>query len=210
MSKLTGIDLQKPRRKTGYNVWAPSSRPSLDALVNERAKDSNISGRKKIGLRNRIYKEAYEELDPEEKAEWEAKAQAEYEKAVTKLEVVMNDSASTKPEDRQKSERKAYKQFVVPVFAHFLKKCYTIDECRTAALPIQQKSLADMLNDDDSNFEDRRIPKASRLHALQLLAHIALEVKKTKVSNFKHRTEFLRRSGRPFMHGSRSGQRLKY
>ncbi|KAF9471141.1 hypothetical protein BDN70DRAFT_820400, partial [Pholiota conissans] len=193
MSKLTGIDLKKPRKKTGYN-------------------DSNITGRKKIGVRNKIYKEAYDELDDDEKAECEARSQAEYDDAMAKLEAVLNGNASTKPEDRQRvieglpkfvqpiidlvaehtgwkvtviaggpepadngrlnmisihsglctgtipmnfgrAERTSYKQFVVPVFANFLKKCYTVEECRAASLPVQQKSLADLLSADVSDWE---------------------------------------------------------
>ncbi|KAF9470292.1 hypothetical protein BDN70DRAFT_939839 [Pholiota conissans] len=212
MARLTGIDPKKPRRKTGYNLWAPSNRPTLNALVNQRAIDMNITGKKKIGLRNKIYKEAYDELDDEEKKEWETKAKIEHEKSSAMLEASLDAPPSTEPADRQnvieglpafvqpiidliaeytgwkvtviaggpepadngrlnivsmhsghcsgpvpmtfgRAERGPYKQFVIPVFANFLKKCYTVEECRAASLPAEHKSLAAMLNDVDGSWE---------------------------------------------------------
>ncbi|KAF8057807.1 hypothetical protein FPV67DRAFT_1455898 [Lyophyllum atratum] len=40
------------------------------------------------------------------------------------------------------SEREAYKKQVLPVFGQFLKKCYTIEDCRARALPVDTVSLA--------------------------------------------------------------------
>ncbi|KAF9522755.1 hypothetical protein CPB83DRAFT_899379 [Crepidotus variabilis] len=44
------------------------------------------------------------------------------------------------------SEWRLYKEFVVPVFAHFLKKCYTLEECRASALPADTEGLTVALN----------------------------------------------------------------
>ncbi|KAF8201854.1 hypothetical protein BJ912DRAFT_843261, partial [Pholiota molesta] len=208
MSNLTGCAAQKPRRKTGYH-------------------DANISGRQKVGLRTQVYKEAYEKLDEDEKAEWEAKATIQYEEALKSFEQSLTAPPSTKPEDRQRvigglpkvaqpildmiadytgwkvtliaggpepadsgrlnmismhsgttsgltpmnfgrSERGPYKTFLVPVFANFLKKCYTVEECRAAALPIEHESLADILNADASNWEIHSMDENAKSSMLAL------------------------------------------
>ncbi|KAF8190124.1 hypothetical protein BJ912DRAFT_850288 [Pholiota molesta] len=53
-----------------------------------------------------------------------------------------------------RSERRAYKEYVMPVFGNFLKKCYTVEECRAAALSDSTTvSLAEVLRvADDGEF----------------------------------------------------------
>lgn len=101
MSKLTGVSIAKPRRKTGFNLWGPAHAPILDKLVDERAEAENVVGRKKIGLRTKISKEQYNELDSDEKQEWESKAQEQHEQALKRIKDMLALPASTQPEDRQ-------------------------------------------------------------------------------------------------------------
>ncbi|KAF9471309.1 hypothetical protein BDN70DRAFT_939042 [Pholiota conissans] len=227
MANLTGSIAQKPRRKTGYHMWGPSNRPALDALVEQRAEQDNITGRQKAGLRTKIYKEAWDELGVDEQAEWEAKAAEKYEEELSKYEDALDSPPSTKPEDRQRvinalprfaqpildlisdytgwkvtliaggpepadngrlnmvsmhsgtttgyvtmnfgrSERGSYKKFVVPVFANFLKKCYTVEECRAAALSTENESLADVLKADNSGWEIHSTDDYIRLQSAPL------------------------------------------
>ena len=102
MSKLTGVSIAKPRRKTGYHMWGPTHSAVIDRLVEERADAENISGRKKIGLRTKICKEQYDELDSDEKEEWELKAQEQYDARVKRIKDILELPASTQPVDRQK------------------------------------------------------------------------------------------------------------
>lgn len=102
MSKLTGVSIVKPRRKTGFNMWGPAHSTILEHLVKERAEAENVVGRKKIGLRTKVYKEQYDELDSEEKEEWENKAQEQYDATVKHIKDMLESPASTQPEDRQK------------------------------------------------------------------------------------------------------------
>ena len=37
MSKLTGVSIVKPRRRTGYQIWRPTHAAVIDRLVDERA-----------------------------------------------------------------------------------------------------------------------------------------------------------------------------
>ncbi|KAF9471899.1 hypothetical protein BDN70DRAFT_819435 [Pholiota conissans] len=62
-----------------------------------------------------------------------------------------------------RSERVSYKQFVVPIFANFLKKCYTVDECRAAVLPMEHESLATLLKNDKSDWEVHSMDEYVRL-----------------------------------------------
>lgn len=102
MSKLTGVSIAKPRRKTGYHMWGPAHAAVLDRLVDERAEAENVVGRKKAGLRTKIFKEQYDELDLEEKEEWENKAQEQYDTAIKCIKDQLTLPASTRLEDRQR------------------------------------------------------------------------------------------------------------
>ncbi|KJA13066.1 hypothetical protein HYPSUDRAFT_209854 [Hypholoma sublateritium FD-334 SS-4] len=226
MSKLTGVSLVKPRRKTGFNVWGPAHTSILDHLVDERAEAENIVGRKKIGLRTKIYKEQYDELDAEEKEEWEAKAQEQYDAAMKRISDLLTLPASNEPEDRQKvishipsfaqpildliaeysgwkvslfaggpepadggrlntisvhsgttcgqvkmtfgrAERKPIRDNVLPIFGSFLKKCWTVEECRGWALSSSTSSLAALAeaNDGGVTFD---------LHSVDALTEIRI------------------------------------
>ena len=102
MSKLTGVSIVKPRRKTGYHMWGPAHSAVIDRLVEECAAAENISGRKKIGLRTKVCKEQYDELDSDEKEEWEFKAQAQYNATLKCIKDMLESPASTQPADRQR------------------------------------------------------------------------------------------------------------
>lgn len=102
MSKLTGVSVAKPRRKTGFNIWGPAHGPILDHLVDERAEAENIIGRKKVGLRTKVYKEQYDDLELEEKEEWESIAKQQHDAALKKIHDMLTSPASTEPEDRQR------------------------------------------------------------------------------------------------------------
>lgn len=102
MSKLTGVSIVKPRRKTGYHMWGPTHAAVIDRLVDERAEAENISGRKKIGLRTKVCKEQYDELDSDEKEEWELKAQEQYDATLKRIKDILELPASTQPVDRQR------------------------------------------------------------------------------------------------------------
>lgn len=102
MSKLTGVSIVKPRRKTGYQIWRPTHAAVIDSLVDERAEAENVSGRKKIGLRTKVCKELYDELDSDEKEEWELKAQEQYDETIKRIKDMLELPPSTQPLDRQK------------------------------------------------------------------------------------------------------------
>ena len=102
MAKLTGVSIAKPRRKTGYNMWAPAHAAILDQLLEEHAEAEDVIGRKKVGLRTKICKEQYDDLDAEEKEEWESKAREEHAKAVQRIKDTLTLPPSTLPEDRQR------------------------------------------------------------------------------------------------------------
>ncbi len=67
-----------------------------------RAEAENISGRKKIGLRTKVCKEQYDELDSDEKEEWELKAQEQYDATLKRIKDILELPASTQPVDRQR------------------------------------------------------------------------------------------------------------
>ncbi|KAF9471459.1 hypothetical protein BDN70DRAFT_819959 [Pholiota conissans] len=171
-AKLTGVSLKKPQ---------------------ERVKNENVPTKQRAALRLRICKESFEELEQDERKEYEKQAVQEQEDAVAKIEKALNDPPSEDPVDRQRvlttlpnfiqpvldlvtqhsgwkatlliggpepadngrlnvmsfhsgetsgsvkmnfgrAERRAYKDYVLPIFGNFLKKCYTVEDCRAAAL----------------------------------------------------------------------------
>ncbi|KAF9537603.1 hypothetical protein CPC08DRAFT_808783 [Agrocybe pediades] len=55
-----------------------------------------------------------------------------------------------------RAERTRYKKHIVPIFGNFLQKCYSLDECRSRALPADNElqPLTDMLLEEEgANFD---------------------------------------------------------
>ncbi|KAF9471423.1 hypothetical protein BDN70DRAFT_820018, partial [Pholiota conissans] len=179
-AKLTGVPMKKPRLRQAYNIW-------------ERVKTGNVSQHLRAAIRSQVYRDCFNELDEDEKKEYEKEAVEEHKATLAKIEEGLNGPASQDPEDRQRvlaalpnfvqpildlitqhsgwkatlivggpepadhgrlnimsfhsgetsgsvkmnfgrAERRAYKDYVTPIFGSFLKKCYTVEECRAAAL----------------------------------------------------------------------------
>ncbi|KAF9470225.1 hypothetical protein BDN70DRAFT_902281, partial [Pholiota conissans] len=60
-----------------------------------------------------------------------------------------------------RSERRGYKNFVMPIFGSFLKKCYTVEDCRATALSdVNAMSLAEVLQLDGGNFSVESVESA--------------------------------------------------
>ncbi|KDR79066.1 hypothetical protein GALMADRAFT_64225, partial [Galerina marginata CBS 339.88] len=55
------------------------------------------------------------------------------------------------------AEQAGYKEHVVPVFSRFLRKCFTREDCRAAALPSGAASLLAIIGDHSINY-DRAVP----------------------------------------------------
>ncbi|KAF9472824.1 hypothetical protein BDN70DRAFT_775212, partial [Pholiota conissans] len=59
-----------------------------------------------------------------------------------------------------RSERLAYKNFVMPIFGNFLKKCYSVEDCRTFALTdASSSSLAKVFELDGGTYSVDSIPE---------------------------------------------------
>ncbi|KAM6489701.1 hypothetical protein JOM56_014724 [Amanita muscaria] len=48
-----------------------------------------------------------------------------------------------------RSEREAYKKHVLPVYSHFLKKCYMVQECRERALSNKSMTFSSLITEED-------------------------------------------------------------
>ncbi|KAF9522828.1 hypothetical protein CPB83DRAFT_840208 [Crepidotus variabilis] len=208
MAKLTGIALQKPRRRTAYNVWGPRNRHFVDPIFEQRVKDGVVPKKQHAALRSSLYKELFKDtLEVDEQGEWEDIAMEEHRNVCDAIDAKMDAPPPSDPAERQKIlnrlpafaqpildliadytgwkvtliaggpepadkgrlnvvslhagvvkgtvkqnfgqlERRSYKEFIVPVFAHFLKKCFSLEDCRRSAIAEDVESLAFALNDN--------------------------------------------------------------
>ncbi|PPQ80261.1 hypothetical protein CVT24_006601 [Panaeolus cyanescens] len=77
-----------------------------------------------------------------------------------RLNIVSYHSGTTKGDVKMnfgRSERAAYQKYLVPVYHNFLRKCYTVEECRAMSLPASQgfEALESSLQDfeHDANID---------------------------------------------------------
>lgn len=101
-AKLTGLGIKKPRMKTAYNLWGPQHRFFVDPIFDQRVMEGNVPAKNQAALRSAIYKELFEDLSAEEKAEWTERAQREHQEALVDIDKKLKSKPSVKPEDRQK------------------------------------------------------------------------------------------------------------
>ncbi|KAF9472053.1 hypothetical protein BDN70DRAFT_819199 [Pholiota conissans] len=211
-AKLTGVPVKKPRLRQACNIWAQRNRQFVDPIYEERVKNEDVPQQLRAAVRSRVYRECFNELDEDERKEYEKEAAEELKATQTRIEETLNGPASEDPIDRQRvlaglpnfvqpmldlitdhsgwkatliaggpepadhgrlnimsfhsgetsgnvkmnfgrAERRAYKDYVVPIFGSFLKKCYTVEECRAMALSDPEAvSLAEVLRNDGGEY----------------------------------------------------------
>jgi hypothetical protein len=102
LNKLTGTSIQKPRQKAPVNVWRKLARKEIDFEAKKIIEKDKIPPSKHAALRDKVAREMYDFLSPEEKAQWVEQAKEEHEAALEKWKNDFEGSPSTAPEDRQR------------------------------------------------------------------------------------------------------------
>jgi hypothetical protein len=102
LRKLTGSTAHCPRRRTAVNVWRKTQRPIIEHEVKLRVARLGTKLAGMAALRDKVAKELYAGLSPEEKAEWEIQAKEEHDAAVKAWKEEVEGDVSTDPVDRQK------------------------------------------------------------------------------------------------------------
>ena len=102
LSKLTGSSTQKPRQKAPVNIWRKLERKGINFEAKKIIEKDNIPPSKYAAVRDKVAREMYNLLSPEEKAQWVEQAKEEHEAAMAKWKNDVEGSPSTTPEDRQR------------------------------------------------------------------------------------------------------------
>ena len=102
LHKLTGSSTQKPRQKAPVNVWRKLERKGIDLEAKKMIERDNIPPSKYAAVRDKVAREMFNLLSPEEKAQWVEQAKEEHEAAMAKWKNDMEGDTSTAPEDRQR------------------------------------------------------------------------------------------------------------
>jgi hypothetical protein len=102
LHKLTGTSTQKPRQKAPVNVWRKLQRKEIDFEAKKIIDKDKTPPSRHAAVRDKVAREMYNLLSPEEKAQWVGQAKEEHEAAMAKWKDDIEGSPSTAPEDRQR------------------------------------------------------------------------------------------------------------
>ncbi|KJA12734.1 hypothetical protein HYPSUDRAFT_210178 [Hypholoma sublateritium FD-334 SS-4] len=145
-AKLTGNlnAVHKPRQKTAYNIWGPMNRYFVDPIFNERPSTAP-------GDRQRVIESLGQIMQPildlvADHTGWKVSMIAGGPEPADggRLNVVGVHSGVTTGSVRMnfgRSERVAYKDLIMPTFARFLRKCYTLTTSDKARKTYTSSSL---------------------------------------------------------------------
>jgi hypothetical protein len=102
LHKLTGAAIQKPRLKAPVNVWRKLQRKEIDFEAKKIIEKEDTPLSKYAAVQEKVAREMYNLLSPEEKLQWVEQAKEEHEAAMAKWKDDTEGSPSTTPEDRQR------------------------------------------------------------------------------------------------------------
>jgi hypothetical protein len=102
LHKLTGTSTPKPRQKAPVNVWRKLERKEIDFEAKKIIEKDNFPPSKHAAVRDKVAREMYDLLSPEEKAQWVEQAKEEHQAAMAKWKDDMEGRPSTAPEDHQR------------------------------------------------------------------------------------------------------------
>ena len=102
LHKLTGTTIQKPRQKPPVNIWRKTQRAEIDREAKKIFAAEDTPRSKHAAVRDKLARDMYELLPPEEKAGWTEQAKEEYDVAMARWKQDTEGNPSTVPEDRQK------------------------------------------------------------------------------------------------------------
>lgn len=100
-SKLLGLELKLPRRRTAYNVWGPKHRAEVDPVFQQRVDELSVGKEHHAAIRSAVYKDLFERLPADTQKKWMDIAEHEHEDAVAEVKKKFKQSFSTSPADRQ-------------------------------------------------------------------------------------------------------------
>lgn len=101
-SKLLGVELKLPRRRTAYNVWGLKHRAEIDPVFDQKIKELGAKKEQHAAVCSSVYKDLFEELPADVQEKWAAIAEREHKQAVAEVKKRFKNSISSVPEDRQR------------------------------------------------------------------------------------------------------------
>ncbi|KAF8958799.1 hypothetical protein BDZ97DRAFT_1940816 [Flammula alnicola] len=101
MAKLTGKEVNRPRCKTGVNVWRKTHREEIEAELKNRLGDLKGKKDRLAAERDKIAREMFAKLDEEEQRSWKVVAMDEHSELMKeyKKDAQLANTPSTDPAD---------------------------------------------------------------------------------------------------------------
>lgn len=103
ISALMGHELfTRPRLKTAVNTWCKTNVIEINKVVQQTLIAEKTPLGKTVAVWNRVVKQLFNLLKPEEKQNWEQQAKDNHKKALAEWKASKDKKISTMPADRQK------------------------------------------------------------------------------------------------------------
>lgn len=103
IAALTGQELfPRPRLKTAVNTWCKTDVIEINKVVQQTVVAEKTPPGKTVAVWNRVAKQLFNLLKPEEKKYWEKKAKENHEAALAEWKASRDKKIGTSPEARQK------------------------------------------------------------------------------------------------------------
>lgn len=101
-TRLSGVSVAKPRKKTPANLWGPENHALVDPIFKQCVKQGTVPASQQLKLRSAIYKEMFDALPESEQREWQDRADRQHDAQLKAQQDGIKAPPSTAPADRQR------------------------------------------------------------------------------------------------------------
>ncbi|SJL08303.1 uncharacterized protein ARMOST_11666 [Armillaria ostoyae] len=147
---LASLSVSKPRKPQAFALWAKANAAQVQQAWDQELKKKNIPAGKQAAKLNTFKSKLFKKESDEVQQQWAAMAEEEHEDTMKEYNDKIESPVLKDPADMQcfhagktlsnikqnfiQVGHSNYQKYMVPMFANFLKKCFTVEMCRAWTL----------------------------------------------------------------------------